>query len=66
MKWRGGGEEGAGVTPASRAVRVMKRRRSSQPDLMLMAELSVVVSVSMASITFSRSSVTVPNGSCLM
>jgi len=33
---------------------------------MLMAELSVVVSVSMASITFSRSSVTVPNGSCLM
>ena len=48
------------LTPASRAVKVINLNNISQPDFMLMAEESVLVRVSMALISFSRNSATVP------
>ena len=54
------------LTPESSAVSVINLNNNSHPDLILMAELSVLVRVSIAWITFSLNSVTVPNGSSLI
>jgi hypothetical protein len=55
-----------GITSTSEAVRVINLSNSSHPDLTLITELSVFVRTSIACITFSRSSVTVPNEGFLM
>jgi hypothetical protein len=44
----------------------MNRRSISHPDFILIAELSVFVKVSIAFITFSRNSATVPKEFCLI
>jgi hypothetical protein len=54
------------LTPASRAVRVINLSNISQPDLILIAELSVFVRVSIALTTLSLSSETVPKECCLI
>lgn len=53
-------------TPASKAVKVINLNNISQPDLTLMALVSVLVRMSIALISFSLSSATVPNWFCFM
>ena len=53
-------------TPGSIAASVMNLKSISQPDLTLIAELSVLVKVSMAFMTLALNSAYVPNDSSLM